>query len=82
MVPQPDSTLKLRLYRRETCSLCSLAEAVLAEIGIEAEICYLEDDAASEQRYGWRIPVVLRTDTDAELDWPFDALKLRRFLGI
>lgn len=82
MIPESESTPKLRLYRRETCSLCSLAEAVLTELGIEAEMRYLEDDAAWEQRYGWRIPVVLRTDTGAELDWPFDALKLRRFLGI
>jgi hypothetical protein len=59
-----------------------LALAVLNDVGAAAEVLYLEDDAELEQRYGWRIPVLRRMDTGAELDWPFDAWKLRRFLDL
>jgi Glutaredoxin-like domain (DUF836) len=72
--------VSLHLYRRENCSLCVLALAVLNDVGAAAEVYYLEDNAELEQRYGWRIPVLRRMDTGAELDWPFDAWKLRRFL--
>jgi hypothetical protein len=30
--------------------------------------------------YGLRIPVLRRTDTGAELDWPFDAGQVVQFL--
>jgi hypothetical protein len=73
--------MPIRLYRRETCSLCAIADALLCEAGVHAETLYLEDDAEWEHRYGWRIPVLQRTDTGAELDWPFDAVKLGRFLA-
>lgn len=72
--------MKLILFRREHCGLCELAEQMLVEVGVSAERCYLEDDIGHEERYGWRIPVVRREDTDTELDWPFDAWKLRSFL--
>ena len=74
-------TLELRLYRREHCGLCQLAEAVLDEVGVTAQAHYLEDEAELEDRYGWRIPVIQRGDNGEELDWPFDAWKLRKFLG-
>jgi hypothetical protein len=71
----------LRLYRREHCALCELAAEALLEAEATAEVLYLEDDAALEQVYGWRIPVLQRMDTGAELDWPFDSWKLRKFLA-
>jgi hypothetical protein len=70
----------IHLYRRENCSLCELALAVLSDAGAVAEVFYLEDDSDLEQRYGWRIPVLRRMDNGAELDWPFDAWKLQKFL--
>lgn len=82
-IPSPciGGCVALRLYRRENCSLCEMALAVLGDVGVAAEQSYLEDDATAEDRYGWRIPVLRRMDTGAELDWPFDAWKLRQFLG-
>lgn len=74
--------MPLHFYRRENCSLCVLALALLSEAQVSAEVFFLEDDAELEQRYGWRIPVLRRMDTGAELDWPFDAWKLRRFLDL
>ena len=71
----------LRLFRRENCSLCELAEAALRDANAAHEVMFVEDDAELEQRYGWRIPVVQRGDTGAELDWPFDSWKIRRFLS-
>jgi hypothetical protein len=73
--------VQIHLYRREHCNLCELAAALLRDAGVDAEERHLEDDAGWEQRYGWRIPVLARSDTGAELDWPFDAHKLARFLA-
>ncbi len=75
--------MRVRLYRRENCSLCTLAQSALSEIGMEVDVeeRYLEDDGELEQRYGWRIPVILRVDNQRELDWPFDTHKLRQFLA-
>jgi Glutaredoxin-like domain (DUF836) len=75
--------MSLRLFRRENCGLCELAEAMLRDAAVAGvEVLFLEDHAALEDRYGWRIPVLRRMDTDAELDWPFDAWKLKRFLDV
>jgi hypothetical protein len=38
-----------------------------------------EDDCLLEM-YGTRIPVLKRIDNAAELDWPFDAATVSRFL--
>ena len=74
--------MKLLVYRREDCALCELAEAMLHQVqGVTVSIRFLEDDAEAEIAYGWRIPVLRRDDNGAELDWPFDAVKLQRFLG-
>ena len=55
---------------------------MLRDADVLAEVLFVEDDANMEQRYGWRIPVLQRTDTGAELDWPFDTWKLKRFLDL
>jgi len=78
----PNADMPLTLYRRDRCALCDLAASLLAARGrVPDQVCFLEDDASAEQRYGWRIPVLRRGDTGAELDWPFDAYKLGQFLG-
>ena len=75
--------MSLQLFRRENCGLCALAEAMLRNAAVAGvEVLFLEDDAVLEVRYGWRIPVLRRMDTGAELDWPFDAWKLHRFLDL
>jgi hypothetical protein len=70
------------LYQRDDCQLCDHALALLA--GAHApdfESCWIDDDAALEARYGERVPVLRDTASGAELDWPFDAQRLARFLA-
>lgn len=73
--------MHLELYGTEHCHLCEQAEAILRELGIAAaHIDIVEDDAAFVC-YELRIPVLRRTDTGAELGWPFDAAAVARFLA-
>jgi hypothetical protein len=58
------------------CDLCELAEAELMpliEHGLLVELVDIAESKAMIDTYGLRIPVLRRTDTGAELDWPFDA---------
>ena len=74
--------MALILYQRDHCHLCDLALDVLAQARTpEFESVFIDDDAALEDRYGLRVPVLRDEARDAELDWPFDAGKLRDFLA-
>ena len=66
------------LYQRDDCHLCDLALEVLVAVRLpEPESVFIDGDAVLEARYGVRVPV-LRDATDGrELDWPFDAARLR-----
>lgn len=73
--------MPLTLYQRDDCHLCDLALAVLAEARApEFESTFIDGDDDLEARYGVRVPVLRRGD-GAELDWPFDASRLARFLA-
>lgn len=73
--------MPLTLYQRDDCHLCDLALAVLAEARVpEFESAFIDGDDELEARYGVRVPVLRRGD-GAELDWPFDAPGLTRFLA-
>jgi len=73
---------KLILYQRDYCHLCDQALAVLAEASApDFDSVWVDDSALLAQRYGTRVPV-LRDDRDGrELDWPFDAMHVREFIG-
>ena len=74
--------MRLTLYQRDDCHLCDLALGLLAEVRVpEFESVFIDDDEALEERYGIRVPVLRDEDRGAELDWPFDAEKLSRFLA-
>ena len=74
--------MPLILYQRDNCHLCDLALEVMANARApEFESVFIDDDAALEARYGERVPVLRDEAAGAELDWPFDAQTLRRFLG-
>ena len=74
--------MDLVLYQRDDCHLCDAALAVLAQARTPSfESVFIEDDDAFTARYGWRVPVLRRTDTGAELDWPFDAASVQTFLA-
>jgi hypothetical protein len=74
--------VRLTLYRRDGCHLCDLAEEALRGAGVVAyDTVVLGWEGELEDRYGTRIPVLKRADTDAELDWPFDHWTVRRFVA-
>ncbi len=77
------TTCKLFLYSTAACHLCEQAAALLQpylQRGWRCEEVDIAADDALFERYGVRIPVLLRTDTGAELGWPFDAPTLLRFV--
>lgn len=72
--------MALILYQRDRCHLCDLALEVLAVARApEFDTVFVDDDEALEARYGLRVPVLCDDDRGAELDWPFDAERVRRF---
>lgn len=78
---------QLILFGTSGCHLCELAEALIEKecrmLGCALPLCLTEiaDQTVLMSRYGVRIPVLRRSDTGAELDWPFDARALQVFLG-
>ena len=72
----------LILYQRDDCHLCDLALEVLAEARApEFESVFIDADDMLEVRYGVRVPVLRDDARGIELDWPFDAASLLRFLS-
>jgi len=73
--------MRLTLYQRDDCPLCDEALGVLAAARApEFESVWIDGDAALEACYGTRVPVLRDDVRDAELDWPFDAEILQRWL--
>ncbi|KAB0550399.1 glutaredoxin family protein [Pseudomonas argentinensis] len=66
------------------CHLCEYAEAVLmpfVDNGLSVELLDIAEQPGWLERYALVIPVLRRTDTGAELHWPFDASQVAAFLG-
>lgn len=73
-----------QLFGTLGCHLCEVAEAVLmplVEHGLMVELVDIAEREADYETYGLRIPVLRRTDTGAELDWPFDTDQVVLFLS-
>ena len=65
-----------QLFGTLGCHLCEVAESVLmpfVEHGLLVELVDIAEQESWVEQYGLRIPVLRRTDTGAELNWPFDA---------
>ena len=76
-----DTQPALTLFQRDDCHLCDLALAVLAQVRApEFESVFIDGDDALEARYGERVPVLRDESRGIELEWPFDAQGLRRWL--
>ena len=74
--------MHLTLYQRDDCSLCDQAVALLARARApDFESVWIDGDPALEARYGERVPVLRDEGSARELGWPFDAMRLREFLG-
>lgn len=76
--------MALILMTTEACHLCEQAQALLLTFaGQLTEDLYLDDIAFDDEllsRYGVRIPVLVHEASSAELEWPFDAIKLQHWL--
>ena len=77
--------LSLVLFQTLGCHLCEEALGVINASrsldGAALESIDIADDEALLERYGTRIPVLLRVDSGAELDWPFTSEEVARFLA-
>lgn len=75
--------MRLTLYQRDDCPLCDEALGVLATARVpDFESVWIDGDEALEARYGTRVPVLRDAVREVELDWPFDAVTLQRFLTV
>lgn len=73
--------LRLTLFQRDDCHLCDLALEVLAQARApEFESVFIDGDDALEARYGERVPVLRDDARGEELDWPFNADRLKAWL--
>ncbi len=73
--------MRLILFQRDDCRLCDQALALLAAARVpDFASRWIDDDATLEARYGARVPVLREDASGHELDWPFDAAALVRFL--
>lgn len=76
--------MELIFYTTSQCHLCEVAEALLVSMPMPAPIPVDAVDIAQSsllvERYGTRIPVLHRSDTGDELDWPFTRDELLNFL--
>jgi hypothetical protein len=75
-IPEP-----LILYSRADCHLCDNVITMLDQTGIPWRPVDIDGDRALSEKYGLKIPVLLRPDTGAELSFPFDEDSLLRFAG-
>jgi hypothetical protein len=74
--------MRLTLYQRDNCHLCDLALDILAQARLPAfDSVFIDDDAGLEARYGERVPVLREGESGRELDWPFDAARVRAWLN-
>lgn len=74
--------MHLILYQRDDCHLCDLALDVLATAcAPDFDSVFIDEAADLEARYGERVPVLREDRSGCELNWPFDAAAVRRFLA-
>jgi hypothetical protein len=74
--------MSLILYQRDDCHLCDLAlDALATACAPDFQSVFIDGDGGLEARYGARVPVLRCGESGAELDWPFEAAQLARFLA-
>jgi glutaredoxin len=71
----------LILYTRAGCHLCEVAAAMLEAAGLEWRPADIDSSSELMRAYGTRVPVLRRSDTGEELDFPFDPSDLVRFVA-
>lgn len=73
---------QLTLYSTSHCHLCELAHTHLLHFpdGFKLEVIDIADDEALLAQYGLRIPVLHRSDTNIEINWPFNEADILEYL--
>ncbi len=61
------------LLSTEACHLCEQAEALLAPLNIRYSKIDIAEEEQWQASYAIKIPVLLNTETNKELCWPFSA---------
>jgi hypothetical protein len=76
-------TKQIYLYSTSNCHLCELALdlVMLQSVSEHVTIIEISDNKNLLEIYETRIPVLQRSDTQAELSWPFDENDLQQFLS-
>ncbi len=69
------------LFHTDACHLCELAQALLDTLKCDYILQDICDIKVLAERYGSRIPVLLRQQDNSELGWPFDIEQLQQFMG-
>ncbi|MDG1096196.1 MAG: glutaredoxin family protein [Methylophilaceae bacterium] len=74
--------IQLNFYTTSNCHLCEQAEELLSTLeNIELNYIEIVDSDALINAYGTRIPVLQRTNNNAdELDWPFNLQQILTFI--
>ncbi len=76
--------MNFTLYGTDGCHLCDDAAALIVAVSTGLPLNVFQEDIAESEalveQYGTRIPVLRHDGSGEELDWPFDAGQLRRFL--
>ena len=73
----------LTFYTTAGCHLCELAADLISQLESTCDIAVVEIDIVTDEklvdRFGMRIPVVSKGDTQREMSWPFTLEELERF---
>jgi glutaredoxin-like protein DUF836 len=84
IITRHDWVAMLYLYGTSSCHLCEEASTLLADLNREFRFDWIEMDIAEDEslllQYGLKIPVLLDTDCNIELCWPFSSTNIRNLL--
>lgn len=76
--------INLQLYSTSHCHLCEEAEAILKSLSKQYEIQWVSTEITNSNalldKYGTKIPVVAKVDTNKEIQWPFSLFELEQFI--
>ncbi len=70
------------LYHTDGCHLCDIAQEQLQALELDFKLVDICEDEELAEKYGIRIPVLLKSTDASELGWPFDADDVIKFLGV
>lgn len=80
------SQAELQFFSRADCHLCDQAEDLVKEVLLGTSWLLtkvdIDSDPVLKQRYQYSIPVLLRSDNQQALNWPFPQSRVRSLLDL